>query len=111
MIRVSSDYSEIVKSMERGQVTIPIKIREKLGIGPRTWLWVKLVGNKILIEPVKTNRKGKQFLSALKSIASDSKSYWGKRDDQVLKKIRKKLCKDLKSFPDETSFGRYQCHH
>ncbi len=96
MIRASSDYSEIVKSMERGQVTIPIKIREKLGIGPQTWLWVKLVGNKILVEPVKANRRRGQFSSALKSIASGNRSYWGKRDDQALKKIRKKTLQRFK---------------
>jgi len=83
--------NQIVKPMERGQVTIPINIRKKLGIGPQTWLWMRLVDeDKILIEPVEKNGGSNSLLAFLGKMASDSKIYWQKKDSQALTAVRKK---------------------
>lgn len=89
--------NEIVKPMERGQITIPVVIRRKLGITPQSWLWVRLVnGAQILIEPVEKEANKISFLSLLSEVASDSKVYWGKRDDLALQKARRKSSQRIK---------------
>lgn len=89
--------NEIVKPMERGQITIPVAIRKKLGITPQSWLWVKLIDNaKILIEPVEERMSKASFLSFLSQIGSDSKVYWQKKDDLALQKVRKKSSQRIK---------------
>jgi len=89
-------FSEIVKPMERGQITIPINIRKKLNITPKTWLWVKLVQDRILIEPVLEKALPSSFSSYLNKSASDSKVYWTKQDSSALEKTRKKASQRLK---------------
>ena len=43
--------SKIVKSLSRGQITIPVEFRRKLKIGSDTILSLTLKGNKIEITP------------------------------------------------------------
>ena len=43
--------TKIVKPLSRGQITIPIEFRKKLGIGANTILNLALKGNKIEITP------------------------------------------------------------
>ena len=43
--------TKIVKPLSRGQITIPIEFRKKLGIGTNTILNLALKGNKIEITP------------------------------------------------------------
>ena len=86
----------IVKPMERGQVTIPIGIRKKLNITPDTWLWVRLVKNKIMIELVEKNSRPKSLSSFLLNFANDPRVYWKKGDDLALEKVRKKSKERLK---------------
>lgn len=43
--------TKIVKPLSRGQITIPIEFRNKLGIGSNTILSLTLKGNKIEITP------------------------------------------------------------
>ena len=43
--------AKIVKPLSRGQITIPIEFRKKLGIGSNTILNLVLKGNKIEITP------------------------------------------------------------
>ncbi|MBU4210836.1 hypothetical protein KKC08_02340 [Patescibacteria group bacterium] len=88
---------EIVKPMERGQVTIPVLIRKKLGITKKTWLWIRLMSDKtVLIEPVKKSVITTSFLKVLKQFVKDKKVYWRKEDDLGLKKIREKSVEDIK---------------
>ncbi len=82
--------------MERGQITIPVEIRKKLNITPKTWLWIKLIKNKILIEPVQEETTATSLQDFLLADASDNQIYWTKEDDEALKKIRKKSQKRLK---------------
>ena len=39
---------------EKGQLTLPIGIRRKLGIGPRSRVELELRGNEIIIRPLKS---------------------------------------------------------
>jgi len=43
--------TKIIKPLSRGQITIPIEFRKKLGIGSNTILNLSLKGNKIEITP------------------------------------------------------------
>ena len=45
------NITKIVKPLSRGQITIPIEFRKKLGIGSNTILNLVLKGNKIEITP------------------------------------------------------------
>ena len=85
-----STINEIVKPMERGQITIPLKIRKKLKITPQSWLWVKLIKDKILIEPVEKKSLSGPLADYLLSASADSQIYWSKEDTNILKKISKK---------------------
>lgn len=87
--------SEIVRPMERGQLTIPVAIRKQLGITSQTWLWVKLIGNNILIEPVEKATRS-SLVKVLNKAAADRKIYWRRQDDLALKKIREKSMARLK---------------
>ena len=54
MLRLSEQekiITKIVKPLSRGQITIPIEFRKKLGIGSNTILNLSLKGNKIEITP------------------------------------------------------------
>ena len=91
---------QIVKSMERGQVTIPLQMRKKLKITPQTWMWVKLVeGNKIVLQPVEKqikDDKRMQLSEFLKKNRGNKKIYWNKEDDENLEKVNKLTRKRLK---------------
>jgi len=96
-LSISQNLNEIVKPMQRGQITIPINIRKKLKITPQTWLWVKLVNNeKILIEPVEKESLSVSMAEYLLSSLSDSQIYWDKEDTEVLKKVKKRSRERLK---------------
>jgi AbrB family looped-hinge helix DNA binding protein len=86
---------QIVQPMARGQITIPIKIRDKLGIDENSWLWVKLQKNKIIIEPVEENTGAKtQYF--LEDAANNKNVYWSKSDTNKLEKIDEKSKERLK---------------
>ena len=95
-ITPSLSLDEIVKPMERGQITIPIKIREKLKITSKTWLWVKLVQDKILIETVEKESSPGSLSDYLLSFTLDSQAYWKDQDTKALEKVNKKSKKRLK---------------
>lgn len=88
--------NEICRPMERGQITIPVKIRKKLNITPKTWLWIKLVKNKILIEPVEKKSSSGLLSDYLLSSTSNFQTYWKSTDTKALEKVRKKSNKRLK---------------
>ena len=43
---------KVVRTLPRGQITIPSEFREALGIGPETLLGVELVGDHLEIAPL-----------------------------------------------------------
>lgn len=93
----SVNISEIVQPMQRGQITIPVAIRRKLNITSETWLWVKLIKDKIVVEPVK-QEKTQDLSGFLLEDADDTSSYWTDEDSRKLKKVKaqsKQRSKDL----------------
>ncbi|MDD3629370.1 MAG: AbrB/MazE/SpoVT family DNA-binding domain-containing protein [Actinomycetota bacterium] len=54
--------TKIVKPLPRGQITIPIEFRKKLGIGDDTILTLSLKGNKIEITPAVVREAGEDEL-------------------------------------------------
>ena len=76
MTVITQTLNEIVRPMERGQITISVAIRKKLKITPQTWLWIKLIRNKILIEPVEKKSSPVSLSEYLLSSASDKQIYW-----------------------------------
>ncbi|MFH1602123.1 MAG: AbrB/MazE/SpoVT family DNA-binding domain-containing protein [Candidatus Shapirobacteria bacterium] len=87
--------SGIVRPMERGQITIPVNIRKKLEITPDTWLWVRLVKNKIMIEPVEKDSSS-SLSNVLLDSTKDPKIYWKKSDIKDLDKVREKSKERIK---------------
>jgi AbrB family looped-hinge helix DNA binding protein len=52
LIEQENPMNRIIKPLPRGQITIPIEFRKKLGIDEDTFLNLALKGNKIEITPV-----------------------------------------------------------
>ena len=81
--------TNIVKQLPRGQITIPVEFRKKLGIGSDTILRLSLKGNTIEITPV----------TVLESDENKLREYTHKEISQFLKddKIDKKTADHVKS--------------
>lgn len=90
--------AEIVKPMARGQITLPVKIRKKLNITPKTWLWIKLVKDKILIETVEKETNINLMADYLKKTVNNRQMYWQEKDSLNLKKVSQKSFERLKRF-------------
>ncbi len=54
--------TKLVKPLSRGQITIPIEFRKKLGIDTNTILNLVLKGNKIEITPAMVREVGEEDL-------------------------------------------------
>lgn len=54
--------SKIVKSLSRGQITIPVEFRKKLGINEDTILNLTLKGNKIEVTPAVVRKADEEYL-------------------------------------------------
>jgi antitoxin PrlF len=76
---------------ERGQVTIPKSVREKLGITSKTKLKIYTDNNKIIIEPVPL------LDLLLKDIEDEAKSkgYTREELEHEIEVVREKLINDL----------------
>jgi len=83
-------FEDIVKIMERGQVTIPIKLRELFNFQKGFRLWIRVNQNKkIELEPI-TEDKGKELNQWLKKMLNDKTQYFVDFDEKKLRQIRKK---------------------
>ena len=87
---------DIVKPMTRGQVTLPIKIREQLNITSNTWLWVRVVDNKVVLEPVNQPQNQTDLIQAVQALARLEQPLWRETDEEVRQKTRRKSIKRLK---------------
>lgn len=85
--------TKIVKPLSRGQITIPIEFRKKLGIGSNTILNLVLKGNKIEITPAVVREFNEEEL----------KEYTDKEISQFLKddKIDKDTARTVKRLLSE----------
>jgi len=90
-------FEDMVKVMERGQVTIPLKLREFFNMQKGLRLWIRVdQDNKITLEPVQEDKKAK-LKSFLEKAAKDTHAYWTKEDDKNLTMVRKKTMERVKS--------------
>lgn len=90
-------FEDMVKVMERGQVTIPLKLREFFNMQKGLRLWIRVdQDNKITLEPVKEDKKIKLRLF-LEKATKDKHVYWTKEDDTSLALVRKKAGERLKT--------------
>jgi len=90
-------FEDMVKVMERGQVTIPLKLREFFNMQKGLRLWIRVdQDNKITLEPVKEDKKIK-LKSFLEKATKDTYAYWNKEDDKNLTMVRKKTMERVKS--------------
>ena len=53
------------KVLQKGKITIPAEIREKLGISEGDYLKLEIVGNKLVLFPPKTVPNPTELLSGL----------------------------------------------
>ena len=59
----------------KGQVTIPIRIREKLGLFPDTEVRFRVQGSKVIIEKVKTDQgRGARLVGRMRGAATRRKT-------------------------------------
>jgi AbrB family looped-hinge helix DNA binding protein len=63
----------------KGQVTIPLHIREKLGLLPNTEVEFDIVGDSVRIRKAKTQSRGKQLVERMRGTANK-----GLTTDQIL---------------------------
>lgn len=88
-------YEDAVKIMNRGQITIPIEMRKKLGLQPKAIVTIKLTdSNDLLISPM--TKKKETLREFLESMANDKRVYWTDNDSKRLKRIRKKSIERIK---------------
>lgn len=82
-------FDDIVKTMERGQITIPLKMRAHLNIHKGTRMSIKLLqNNRILMETIQQDKR-KKFDKFMKKALHDKTIYWTEEDTGNLRKIRK----------------------
>jgi len=92
---------KFVKSFSRGQITIPKKIREDLGMGEDFWLKLYVEGGKIVGEPVEEQGKKKfsreEYIKKLISLKTD----WF--NPQEIVEMRKRTAQRMKHLDRELS--------
>ncbi len=91
----------IVTPMTRGQITLPKKVREALGIVPGTPLNLTLEQNRIIITPlvhttitssplvIKPKYSPAEYREVLKKLALKGEELWTKEDDVARKRMLK----------------------
>ncbi len=54
----------------KGQVTIPVEIREKMGLLPHTEVAFKIVRGKVVLEKVASDQRGRAIIEHLRGSAT-----------------------------------------
>lgn len=82
------EMSKIVRSLRRGQITIPAEFRKELGIEEDTLLKLTLSGEKLEITPVKTSPAGsswaKDLYDLFAPVRKDASSYSKEEIDETI---------------------------
>ncbi|MEA3355153.1 MAG: AbrB/MazE/SpoVT family DNA-binding domain-containing protein [Patescibacteria group bacterium] len=76
-----------IKSFSQGQITIPKDFRDELGLGTEFWMKLKLINQKIVIEPVEKKTSKKDYADLLLEVDGS----WFDMDDY--KKMRREMRK------------------
>ncbi|MDP4011798.1 MAG: AbrB/MazE/SpoVT family DNA-binding domain-containing protein [Candidatus Roizmanbacteria bacterium] len=83
-------FEDMVKVMERGQVTIPFKLREIFNLRKGFRLWIRVDQNQnIVLEPIKEN-KAEELSMWLQKMTNDKKQYFTDFDEKNLRQMREK---------------------
>ena len=85
-----STQVQYVKSFNKGQITVPKKIRDAFGIGDEFWLKLYVDNGRIIAEPVekKDKEEWKKWLLSIKET-------WDLRDE--IKQTREEMEKQIKA--------------
>lgn len=83
---------KLVRLQQRGQITLPKKYRQELGVSEGAVLKTSLVGRRIVVEPVeawgeaayvrKPTISRQEYLTILERMAKSGKVLWTKADDK-----------------------------
>ena len=84
------------KVLQKGKITIPAEIREKLGISEGDYLKLEIVGNKLVLFPPKTVPNPTELLSGLaegvpikEPVKQELRKAGAARAERKLSRIRK----------------------
>lgn len=95
---MNTQIEEVVKIMERGQITLPVEMRRQLDLTPKALLTVILrPGHEIVLRPYKKSKR-ERLDNFLKKMAGDKNIYWTKEDEKRRQQVRKssdKRARDL----------------
>ncbi|AOQ23293.1 hypothetical protein MTAT_18250 [Moorella thermoacetica] len=84
---------QFIKPTERGQVTIPKEMREKLQINQNTRLRVYIDGNKVVLEPVSPL----DLILKELEVEAREKGFTRQELDKEIAMVRERLMKELYS--------------
>jgi len=82
---------QFIKPTERGQVTIPKEMREKLQINQNTRLRIYVDGNKVVLEPVSPL----DLIFKELEVEAREKGFTRKELDEEIATVRERLMKEL----------------
>ncbi|GAW93986.1 AbrB/MazE/SpoVT family DNA-binding domain-containing protein [Calderihabitans maritimus] len=81
----------LISPTERGQITIPKEVREKLQITPKTKFRVYVDNNRVVLEPVSSlDLLLKEF-----EVEAREKGYTRDKIEREIEAVREKLMRDL----------------
>ena len=87
--------TQLVKSLRSGQITIPVSMREKLGIKSDTFMQINLVAGELRIKPVRITPKAKdtdwfkKLFQEFSKVRNETQSYTEQEIDQAINKAVK----------------------
>lgn len=93
---INTQPEEMVKLMERGQITLPSSIRKALGLEPKAWLVVRLNPKKEIVLKQVQNSKRESIQKVLKDMANDKTIYWTDEDEKRRQQVRKASTKRVR---------------
>ena len=84
-----------IKSFSKGQITIPKRMRNALGVGDEFWLKLSFVQGKMIAEPAEKNSRldKAEFKKMLLNMKTD---WFTEKDEADYKKIRSDIKKRSK---------------
>lgn len=87
--------TKLVKTLEKGQITIPAAMRRRLGIGKSSYLRAYTSGSKLILEPVRLDPGKTGAEQYLRSFSNEEIAEWLELDrlDEGTRKKAKSLLK------------------
>jgi AbrB family looped-hinge helix DNA binding protein len=89
--KVKHEMGECVKVLQKGEITIPTEIRQKLGIGEGDYIELQIVGNKLVLLPPNTVTNPTELISGLAEGITIKDSVKQKLRKATAARIKKKI--------------------